>query len=59
MNIDSSLNEAADSFMKCKNRNRHLEILVEKECLFEFLDIRRDSQQEAIGHFIVNALKIG
>lgn len=42
--VELGLNEAADSFMKSKNRNRYMEIMVEKECLFEFLDIRRDTQ---------------
>ena len=42
--VELGLNEAADSFMKSKNRNRYMEILVDKESLFEFLDIRRDTQ---------------
>jgi len=51
--VSDYINEVADAYLTSKTKASFLEKMVGKNALFEIMDLKRDTLQEAIGSFVI------
>jgi len=51
--VSQYITEVADAYLTSKTRASFLQKMVGKNALFEIMDLKRDSLQEAIGSFVI------